>query len=367
MTRRGAAWLKLVDERDKAGKRAPRNTPGAASEPWRRAGAPPAGSEARPASGRSRSSFAGRVLGDDDEVVLDGLVDDDLFVAGQAGEREGSVRRAATEAVRRASGVPTGQDGPRRGPSRGTGTAQGSRGRRRSSKRPDVVGTSEEQSPGARPVSDHEVGLDAEVRSELARVVPPTQRRAYEAKLKDASRAFQADRFGDAARILKKLAEQAPGLPSVRELYGLALYRQGRWRQAARELEAYRLLDGSVEEHPVLADCYRALRDWDAVEGLWDELRAASPSAELVVEGRIVTAGAHADRGDLSGAIALVEQGWKLPKRPREHHLRRAYALGDLYERAGEVTRARQLFEWISHHSPDFADAQYRAHLLGGS
>ena len=33
-----------------------------------------------------------------------------------------------------------------------------------------------------------------------------------------------------------------------------------------------------------------------------------------------------------------------MPKRPMTHHLRRAYALADAYERAGEVVRARELF-----------------------
>ena len=60
-------------------------------------------------------------------------------------------------------------------------------------------------------------------------------------------------------------------------------------------------LTGSTEQHPVLADCYRALRRYDEVEPLWQELREVSPSAELVAEGRIVYAGSLADRGDVSG------------------------------------------------------------------
>ena len=95
----------------------------------------------------------------------------------------------------------------------------------------------------------------------------------------------------------------------------------------------------------MLADCYRAVGHDATVDELWDELRQASPSAELVVEGRIVMAGMRADRGDLPGAIRLLEDGWRLPGRPQEHHLRRGYALADLYERAGDVARARQLFE----------------------
>ena len=50
-------------------------------------------------------------------------------------------------------------------------------------------------------------------------------------------------------------------------------------------------------------------------------------------------AGSLADRGDVKGAIRLLEQGWKFPKRAKVHHLRRAYALADLYERAGDVGR----------------------------
>ena len=60
----------------------------------------------------------------------------------------------------------------------------------------------------------------------------------------------------------------------------------------------------STEQHPVLADCYRALKRTEAVPGLWEELREASPSAELVTEGRIVMAGALADKGGVAGAIS---------------------------------------------------------------
>ncbi len=118
-------------------------------------------------------------------------------------------------------------------------------------------------------------------------------------RLADAGRAFEAERFLEAQRILGPLARRAPGSAAVRELHGLTLYRLGRWAAAAKELEAFRQLTGSTEQHPVLADCYRALRRYDDVEALWDELREASPSAELVAEGRIVVAGSLADRGEL--------------------------------------------------------------------
>jgi tetratricopeptide (TPR) repeat protein len=154
---------------------------------------------------------------------------------------------------------------------------------------------------------------------------------------------------------------------ALRELYGLTLYRLGRWRSAAGELEAFRTLTGSVEQHPVLADCYRALRRYRDVEELWDELRTASPGAALVAEGRIVAAGALADQGRVRDAIRLLEPGARPigpARRAREHHLRVAYALADLYERAGDLPQARELFQRIATAAPDFVDVQARLQAL---
>ena len=69
-------------------------------------------------------------------------------------------------------------------------------------------------------------------------------------------------------------------------------------------------------------------------------------------------AGSLADRGDVAGAIAIAREGPDAAKRPRPHHLRVAYALADLYERAGDVARARELFSWVAGQDPHFADAE---------
>jgi tetratricopeptide (TPR) repeat protein len=214
------------------------------------------------------------------------------------------------------------------------------------------------------PEDTDEADGDGSARDELLKAVGPTRVARYEQRLKDASRAFDAERFGDAARILRKLAEDAPGSATVRELNGLTLYRLGRWRPAIRELEAFRSIAGSTEQHPVLADCYRAVNQHDMVAELWEELRAASPGAALVTEGRIVYAGSQADRGDVPGAVQTLEQGFTMPKRPLVHHLRRAYALADAYERAGDVVRARELFGRVAVHDRRFADAAQRARAL---
>ena len=198
----------------------------------------------------------------------------------------------------------------------------------------------------------------------LRGAVAPNRVERFETRLKDASDAFRRERYEDARRILRPLAEQAPGASSVRELFGLTLYRLGRWAQAKRELEAFRTQTNSTEQHPVLADCCRALGHYAEVEELWEELRAASPSAELVAEGRIVAAGALADQGRLREAIELLEAAAKPTKRPKLHHLRMAYALADLYERAGELPRARELFGRVAASDEDFVDVQARLRAL---
>ena len=78
-----------------------------------------------------------------------------------------------------------------------------------------------------------------------------------------------------------------------------------------------------------------------------------------------MAAGALADQGRTDEAIALLEHGRLTAKRPREHHLRLWYALADLYERAGDMPRARELFRRITEHERDFADSAERLSGLG--
>jgi len=49
----------------------------------------------------------------------------------------------------------------------------------------------------------------------------------------------------------------------------------------------------------------------------------------------------------------------------KPHHIRQWYALADLYDRAGDPSRARRLFERVQHESPGFADVGRRLTALG--
>ncbi|MGI9607749.1 MAG: hypothetical protein ACR2P0_16600 [Acidimicrobiales bacterium] len=201
-------------------------------------------------------------------------------------------------------------------------------------------------------------------KAELSRTQGPDRGQRSWKLFQRAAREFEAERYTDAHRTLKPLVETNPDLADLRELYGLTLYRLGRWDAAIEELERFRSVSGTTEQHPVLMDAHRAEGNWADVEELWSELGEASPSTELMIEGRIVRAGAEADRGRVDNAVRILEKGWKVPREPMEHHLRRAYALADLLERAGKIPRSRKLFEWIARVEPHFGDADDRARAL---
>jgi tetratricopeptide (TPR) repeat protein len=202
------------------------------------------------------------------------------------------------------------------------------------------------------------------VQQELGRLAGRDANRAL-TMLMAAADAFASDREREAIRILRPLRDRLPDAPSVRELMGLAQYRLGNYGAAAKELEAYAELTNAVDQHPVLMDSYRAQRRWRKVDELWRELAAVSPSAELVTEGRIVQAGALADQGRLDDALALLRKRATSVKQPREHHLRLWYALADLEERAGNLSRARELFQQVRRADPAFADVAERLAVLG--
>jgi tetratricopeptide (TPR) repeat protein len=85
-----------------------------------------------------------------------------------------------------------------------------------------------------------------------------------------------------------------------------------------------------------------------------------------MMEGRIVYAGSLADRGRRDDAIAVLEKrAQDKPRRVQEHHARLWYALADLYERAGDIPRARALFRKVQRFDAQFADVAERLAALG--
>jgi tetratricopeptide (TPR) repeat protein len=217
--------------------------------------------------------------------------------------------------------------------------------------------------PAATPTRRRRRGSPADVEAEIRRLAGRNADRSLR-HLMDAADAYAHDREREALRILRPLRDQLPDSPTVRELVGLSQYRLGNYRAATKELEAYANLSNAVDQNPVLMDCYRAQRRWQKVESAWEELAATSPSAELVAEGRIVYAGALADQGRLDDALAVLRKRADPVRDPKEHHLRLWYALADLEERAGNLARARELFDRVRKVDPQYVDVAERRAAL---
>jgi tetratricopeptide (TPR) repeat protein len=195
----------------------------------------------------------------------------------------------------------------------------------------------------------------------LRAALPGRQGERSAARLADATRAYEADRYPEALTILREISRAAPGVAAVRELHGLTLYRMARYSEAERELRAAAELSGSVDQHPVLMDTARAAGRLEEVEAWWTELRRAGASSDVLAEGRLVMAGALADDGQLEAGIALLEPAARKPiRRPLDRHVRQWYALADLYERSGELPRARELFARVVQADPELSDAAER-------
>jgi hypothetical protein len=184
----------------------------------------------------------------------------------------------------------------------------------------------------------------------------------YEAALQ----AFEAHRYDDARKILSPMAREYANVSAVREMFGLCLYRGGQWKRALGELEtAVKLNPDWIFNHAVIADCHRALGNHQLVEQYWRELAEASPHPELMAEGRIVMAGSLADRGLFVEAMDLMDKAAGDMKRPSEYHLRQWFVIADLYDRQGNVIKARHFFERIALHDAQFVDVAERLSTLG--
>jgi tetratricopeptide (TPR) repeat protein len=183
----------------------------------------------------------------------------------------------------------------------------------------------------------------------------------------EAAAAFAAEDYDAAIGLAEQSKHMALRAVAPRELLGLALYRAGRWQDAVRELSTYRRLSGSLDQNPVIADCYRALGKPEKALELCDEMRGDSQlSAAVLYEGAIVAAGALGDMGRLDEALARLERLELDPPHAEEHHLRAWYVLADLLQRRGRFTQARSWFEAVAAADPELTDAQDRADRLEG-
>jgi tetratricopeptide (TPR) repeat protein len=176
-----------------------------------------------------------------------------------------------------------------------------------------------------------------------------------------AGEAFDAGTYERAIEPLLEAKKKAPRSVYVREVLGLAYHHLERWREAARELAAYRRLSEAHNRDPEFADCERALgRPEKAVEILSD-ITEHDLDEPVLTEGLIVAAGALNDLGRDTDAVKMLERG---PLRPEggiePHHLRLWYALADALERVGRRSESRAWWDSIYAEDPEFFDVARR-------
>jgi tetratricopeptide (TPR) repeat protein len=223
----------------------------------------------------------------------------------------------------------------------------------------------------ARPSTRPRAELPGDVVTAIRNAATDRTARARERLVTDAAEgveAYNRGRYQDAVRLLAPVAEVAPAVAGVREAAGLACYRAGRWRHAAQHLRAYTDLTGDAAHLPALMDAERALGHPRKVAALFDEVRAASPAADVLSEARIVMASSLSERGALDEAIALLVGAGadRRVRNPADRHVRQWYVLADLYERSGDVPRARELFTRVAVADPGAYDVDARLEELGG-
>ena len=178
--------------------------------------------------------------------------------------------------------------------------------------------------------------------------------------LVEAGDAIEAGDHQKAVDALLEAKTKAPRSVHVREMLGLAFYNLGKWREAARELAAYRRLSDRCDRDPEYADCERALgRPEKAIEILSD-IAAQEIDEEVLIEGLVVAAGALSDLGRHEDAVKMLERGPLRPPRVLAHHLRLFYSLADALEKADRRSDARAWWDTIYAEDPEFFDVAKR-------
>jgi tetratricopeptide (TPR) repeat protein len=171
---------------------------------------------------------------------------------------------------------------------------------------------------------------------------------------------LERDRAAAAVTAAMHAKDLAPRSGSVREVLGIALYRAGRFRDALRELQAYRRITGRLDQNHLIADSHRALGSPErAIDPAREALKARIPD-EVRAEAAIVGASALADLGRFGEALSMVRASPAGERLSRGFDLRVWYVTGDVLERAGRRTEAAEEFRRIIRHDPGAFDAAER-------
>lgn len=176
---------------------------------------------------------------------------------------------------------------------------------------------------------------------------------------------LQRDRAAAAAREAETAKELAPRSGSIREVLGIALYQAERFREALRELQAYRRITGRVDQNHLIADAHRALGAPEkALEPAREAMRARI-AEEVRAEAAIVGASALGDLKRYDEALAMLHAVPTGKGGVKDADLRVWYVTADILARAGRREEASTLFQRILRYESDAFDVAERLAELG--
>jgi tetratricopeptide (TPR) repeat protein len=182
--------------------------------------------------------------------------------------------------------------------------------------------------------------------------------------LDEAIRSLERGQAAAAVQAASRAKILAPRTAAVREVLGIAHYQVEQFREALRELQAYRRLSGRLDQNHLIADSHRALGSADKAVATARDAIAARVPEEVRAEAAVVGGAALADLGRFEESLTLLRRFQTQAEVARPHDLRVWYVLGDVLERAGRRAEAAEQFRKLVRHDPDAFDAAERLAAL---
>jgi tetratricopeptide (TPR) repeat protein len=220
-------------------------------------------------------------------------------------------------------------------------------------------------SGSGRPPAPARSALPRDAVHELNRTARPGRAHQAIARLERAVELLERGDTRGAVSEAQKAKELASRSPTVREVLGMALYGQRRWREALAELQAYRRMSGRADQNHLIADAERGVgRPERAVPLAEEALAARGVPIEAKAEAVIVAASALADMGRFDQALGLLRRVRTRDEVARPEVIRVWYALADILEKAGRRGEAASEFRKIMRHDPGAYDVAERLSRL---
>ena len=210
------------------------------------------------------------------------------------------------------------------------------------------------------------IGLSREILGELRQVARPGRADEAIARLERAVELLERGDSHGAASEAAKAKAFAPRSAATREVFGLALYGEGRYREALSEMQTYRRLTGRADQNHIIADCQRGVGHPERAVPLAEEA-LTSPGVPLAAkaEAVVVAAAALADMKRFDQALGLLRRVKTRDDVAGPEVLRVWYVTATVLERAGRKQEAVRELQKIMRHDSSAFDVAERLAQLG--